>query len=231
MASYPLLNSTLPPLLNHSRYFPLRRADNDSQYVLGRTFLQEAYVIANYENQTFSVSPRSWSGQSSEQSLRAIPSLATQNAQNRNRPSSGPIAGIAVGSVAFIAILAFGLLLARRSRKKRSPQLLPPLGFEDSKGEDMSQGRSTSSSKNPFQSMELMPESDSRERHEIGQGREIMELGAESRAEMPGSKGPLWHEVQPPQRAAKRANWPLQPIEMDATQVFELPDTESPRKE
>ena len=27
-----------------SKYFPLRRADNDTQYTLGRTFLQESYV-------------------------------------------------------------------------------------------------------------------------------------------------------------------------------------------
>lgn len=35
VASYPLLT-------NRSRYFPLMRADNESQYTLGRTFLQEA---------------------------------------------------------------------------------------------------------------------------------------------------------------------------------------------
>ena len=34
-----------PPLLpNETSFFPLRRAANDSQYTLGRTFLQEAYV-------------------------------------------------------------------------------------------------------------------------------------------------------------------------------------------
>ena len=33
--TYPNVNST-------TRYFPLKRAANDSQYTLGRTFLQEA---------------------------------------------------------------------------------------------------------------------------------------------------------------------------------------------
>ena len=34
-----------PPIVNStSRYFPLRQADNDTQYTLGRTFLQESYV-------------------------------------------------------------------------------------------------------------------------------------------------------------------------------------------
>lgn len=36
-AGYPLITKT-------SRYFPLRQARDDSQYTLGRTFLQESYV-------------------------------------------------------------------------------------------------------------------------------------------------------------------------------------------
>ncbi|KAL8860833.1 MAG: hypothetical protein Q9178_002863 [Gyalolechia marmorata] len=38
------------------RYFPLQRALNDSQLTLGRSFLQEAYIITNYETGDFSVS-------------------------------------------------------------------------------------------------------------------------------------------------------------------------------
>ena len=30
--------------VNNARYFPLKKAVNESQYTLGRTFLQEAYV-------------------------------------------------------------------------------------------------------------------------------------------------------------------------------------------
>lgn len=41
-----------PPL----RYFPIQRAANDSQLTLGRAFLQEAYVITDYEHANFSVS-------------------------------------------------------------------------------------------------------------------------------------------------------------------------------
>lgn len=37
-AEYPIYNTTM-------NYFPLRRADNDSQYTLGRSFLQEALSI------------------------------------------------------------------------------------------------------------------------------------------------------------------------------------------
>lgn len=36
-----------PAVLNTTRYFPLQRADNETQYTLGRTFLQEAYVYCD----------------------------------------------------------------------------------------------------------------------------------------------------------------------------------------
>jgi hypothetical protein len=38
------LQAGFPLVSNSSRYFPLARAANDSQYTLGRTFLQEACV-------------------------------------------------------------------------------------------------------------------------------------------------------------------------------------------
>lgn len=52
-----------PPYRNmteKSRYFPIRRGANESQYVLGRTFLQEAYLIVDWQRQNFSVSATSW---------------------------------------------------------------------------------------------------------------------------------------------------------------------------
>lgn len=39
------LQASYPIYSNRTNYFPLRRAFNDSQYTLGRTFLQEAYVL------------------------------------------------------------------------------------------------------------------------------------------------------------------------------------------
>lgn len=47
-ASFDLLVS-YPRVLNATRYFPLKRAANDTQYTLGRTFLQEAYVSLSTE--------------------------------------------------------------------------------------------------------------------------------------------------------------------------------------
>lgn len=43
-----------------SRYFPLRRGSNESQWTLGRTFLQEAYLVVDWERSEFHVYPRDW---------------------------------------------------------------------------------------------------------------------------------------------------------------------------
>lgn len=55
-----------------SNYFPLRRAANDSQYVLGRTFLQEAYITVDYEVSRFQLSQVVWD-QYADKNLVAIP--------------------------------------------------------------------------------------------------------------------------------------------------------------
>lgn len=45
------------PFYNTSRrYFPIRRAADEKLYVLGRTFLQEAYLVVDWERGNFSVS-------------------------------------------------------------------------------------------------------------------------------------------------------------------------------
>ncbi|KAH7412285.1 aspartic peptidase domain-containing protein [Phaeosphaeria sp. MPI-PUGE-AT-0046c] len=43
-------------LQQKSRYFPIRQGLNSSQWVLGRTFLQEAYLTVDWERHNFSVS-------------------------------------------------------------------------------------------------------------------------------------------------------------------------------
>ena len=44
---------TYPNITNSTRYFPLRRVAKDTQYTLGRTFLQETYVILVKRQQCF----------------------------------------------------------------------------------------------------------------------------------------------------------------------------------
>ena len=64
-AEYPIVN-------NATRYFPLRQAQNDSQYTLGRAFLQDAYVIADYDRSNFSVSQAVFPNGSDTQQIVAI---------------------------------------------------------------------------------------------------------------------------------------------------------------
>jgi len=56
------LNASAPLVTPVSRYFPLKRAVN-SNYVIGRTFFQEAFVVADYERRNFSVYQCQWETQ------------------------------------------------------------------------------------------------------------------------------------------------------------------------
>ncbi|KAK4539114.1 hypothetical protein LTR36_001469 [Oleoguttula mirabilis] len=120
-------------LANTSYYFPLRRAANDTQYTLGRTFLQEAYFSVNWDTARFNVSQCSWD-QNAQQHLVALPSVSEDNSSssgtpNASSPSSnslgaGAIAGIVVGAVAAIALL-IGLgvwYVRRRSRAAKTAE-------------------------------------------------------------------------------------------------------------
>lgn len=132
--SGPLVDITLPyaafdltmeyPLVrNTTRYFPLARAANESQYTLGRTFLQEAYVIADYERRNFSIFQCSWV-ENAQQDIKSIlmPVNATDSGASTPLSPSGK-AGIAVGTVAavsaVISVLYF-FVFRRRSKKKRT---------------------------------------------------------------------------------------------------------------
>ncbi|KAE9365327.1 acid protease, partial [Stipitochalara longipes BDJ] len=79
-----------PPLVTKiSRYFPLKRATNSTQWTLGRTFFQEAYVVADYERSNFSVFQCNWGR--SEEIIVAIPPVPI--------PQGGVISFEIVGSL------------------------------------------------------------------------------------------------------------------------------------
>ncbi|KAI4251828.1 MAG: hypothetical protein LQ352_004636 [Teloschistes flavicans] len=135
LASAPSVNISLPyaafdliaefPLVkNTSRYFPLMRAANDSQYTLGRTFLQEAYIIADYERRNFSVSQCSWN-QNAPHNLIAIQSPENQAASgNEHHLSLATVAGTVIGSVAVVFALGLAVwVLYIRRRHVKQPRL------------------------------------------------------------------------------------------------------------
>lgn len=121
-----------PPLTNTtSYYFPIKRAESESKYTLGRAFLQEAYVVADYDRGQFQVSQALHPGTSVEQNIKVLyppgrgPANGTKSegSEDDSSISTGGIAGIAVG-VAAVAI-SFAVLAwfcIRRRRKWRGQQ-------------------------------------------------------------------------------------------------------------
>lgn len=87
------LQAEYPLVANSSRYFPLQRAANDTQYTLGRTFLQEAYLIVDYERANFSVHPCVWDTDAAAHVV-SIPGVnATGSANGTGAGDGGGIGG------------------------------------------------------------------------------------------------------------------------------------------
>lgn len=118
-----------PNVANTSYYFPLKRAANDTQYTLGRTFLQEAYIIADYDKANFTIAPCIWDQDKvSTSSIKSIVSQSTTSTGSSGSSSNvGAIAGGVVGGVvALVAIIAAALFWLRRKKqveKKRLAEL------------------------------------------------------------------------------------------------------------
>lgn len=118
------LEVSYPITENKTYYFPLKRAANTTQYTLGRTFFQEAYVIADYERRNFTVAPCSWV----ENAASNIKSIISPTYDLSSDPSSGisagAIAGIVVGIVAAVAALAgLGFWFWRRRQNTKGQRI------------------------------------------------------------------------------------------------------------
>ncbi len=137
-ASYPLVGRNTT-----SRYFPLKRAANDTQYTLGRTFLQEAYatnplnipyrtmlnrhvtsyLTVDYDRSTFTLAQASHPDPSVPQRLVPIlpPSNSSSNPSttpSRSALGIGAIAGIAAGAFLLLLIILLACIGIRRRRSR-----------------------------------------------------------------------------------------------------------------
>ena len=106
-------------------YFPLRRANNTQQYTIGRTFLQETYLIVDYERNACSLSQALFPDSSQQPQLAAIerPKHSTWPGPAGSTSSSlstGAKAGLAIGLVvAFVVVAALVGFCCVRRRKDR----------------------------------------------------------------------------------------------------------------
>lgn len=127
------LQAQYPFVPNSTYYFPLKRAVNQSQYTLGRAFLQEAYLTVDYDRGNFSVSQCVWQ-QSATPNVQSIlaPTYSTNNTNSTTSHSadtnrkSGTNTGAIAGSVTTVGALAiFGLLgfwFWRHRKQKREKE-------------------------------------------------------------------------------------------------------------
>lgn len=110
-------------------YFPLRQALNEAQYTIGRAFLQEAYIITDYERNNFSVYQavhplNSVDNTSIVAILRPTTSTLTGNPPDMSTDSKstfpkGAIIGSSVGAAALVfASITFCILLYRQHHRK-----------------------------------------------------------------------------------------------------------------
>ena len=137
MADYPTVNDA-------TRYFPLRRAHNESQYTLGRAFLQDAYVIADYDRSNFSVSQAVFPNGSNTQEIVAIHRPGdTPPSTYRKVLSIGAIAGIAVAAIlSFFSIAAaiIGYAVHKKNANHASKLSSKVIGMDDAEHKPRSEG-------------------------------------------------------------------------------------------
>ncbi|EMD86458.1 hypothetical protein COCC4DRAFT_193842 [Bipolaris maydis ATCC 48331] len=111
-------------LQEKTRYFPIRRANVSDNWVLGRTFLQEAYLTVDWERQNFTVSAVDWTFGKAPQILPIVSpvySVARPKRSPSKPLSPTAVIGLAVGGGFFVALVmcAIGLWFWRRRQQRR----------------------------------------------------------------------------------------------------------------
>jgi hypothetical protein len=102
------LQATYPIFPNATRYFPLRRAGNESQYALGRAFMQEIYLTVDWERDVFNISQAVFNSPMPKSDVVRIEPKNRTNLlvmeTHKSKLSAGAIAGIAVGALLLVIL-------------------------------------------------------------------------------------------------------------------------------
>jgi len=125
--SYPAIPGTTFGAANATkRYFPLRQAASLDQYTIGRAFLQEAYIITDYERSSFSLHQSKYtSSPVQDTAIVAITRPVNSNLSGGpDKPksmkiSTGAIVGIAIAAVALVAFLTVAIFFWRRRMRNK----------------------------------------------------------------------------------------------------------------
>ncbi|KAF2154051.1 acid protease [Myriangium duriaei CBS 260.36] len=122
-----------------SFYFPIRRGANDTQYVLGRAFLQEAYLIADYERRNFTIAPCAWDANIMNANITTIFSTEMIKMLKHNRHSritGRAIGGIVIGLIVSLVLLGLAIFYFLRHRQRKLKD-----GWEQEFNKDQGQPR------------------------------------------------------------------------------------------
>jgi hypothetical protein len=149
---YPAIPNTTYGAANSTRnYFPLRQASNDAQYRIGRAFLQEAYIVTDYDRSLFGV----------YQAVHPLDPFGSVNLITINPPptslfgevpfsttktsfSIGAIAGLVFGAIFLIVLIIFTVLFIFhrcRIQKTDDESVNKPIGTKPSTLLDRLRGR------------------------------------------------------------------------------------------
>ena len=231
---YPGLNATQssPPI----KYFPLRKAADNTQYTLGRAFLQETYLKVDYERNNFSVfqatfSPNSLVDTNLISITRPKNSTFTGPEVAPSKPilSQAGIAGVVVGGAIALVSLICLIVLSMRVRWSNANH-----GYvRDPEGEDRRRKKTSNSRFLRWLFRLPKPETPTeiggsdRFAFEAPTGRECMELPAKSsQSELEGSEPDTPTYIEADYRSTGKA---INAIGHDPDKPVELPYCSSAR--
>lgn len=136
---YPFMDETISYGDPAVPYLALRKAHNSSTYILGRSFLQESYIITKYDSRAFSVHQALFPPDL-DTDIVAVPQppdspFPPPKVSKKNGLSKEDIGGIVAGVVGGTVLISVGIYVYRK--RKAGKNLIPTTKYEP-KGNDSS---------------------------------------------------------------------------------------------